>query len=73
MLWTRLLRMKFVVLTFIVLILASLGSALFFLVRDQGKSTRTVKALAVRVALSIALFVLLLVGYKLGLIRGRLL
>jgi len=64
--------MRFVVLAFIVLILASLGSALFFLVRDQGQSTRTVKALAVRVALSIGLFLLLILGYKLGLITGRL-
>lgn len=65
--------MRFVVLAFIVLILASLGSALFFLVRDQGKSTRTVKALAVRVALSLGLFLLLMAGYKFGLITGRLL
>jgi hypothetical protein len=64
--------MRFVVLAFIVLILASLGSALFFLVRDKGQSTRTVKALAVRVALSITLFLLLMAGYKLGLITGRL-
>jgi hypothetical protein len=63
--------MRFLVLAFIALILASLGSALFFLVRDKGQSTRTVKALAVRVALSIALFVLLMLGYKLGFIPGR--
>jgi hypothetical protein len=64
--------MRIVVLAFIALILASLGSALFFLVRDKGQSTRTVKALAVRVALSIALFLLLMIGYKLGFIPGRL-
>jgi hypothetical protein len=63
--------MRLLVLAFIALILASLGSALFFLVRDKGQSTRTVKALAVRVALSIALFVLLMLGYKLGFIPGR--
>ena len=64
--------MRILVLAFIGLILASLGSALFFLVRDKGQSTRTVKALAVRVALSIALFLLLMIGYKLGFIPGRL-
>ncbi len=64
--------MRFVVFAFIILILASLGSALFFLIRDKGQSTRTVKALAIRVALSIGLFLLLMVGYKLGLINGRL-
>ena len=64
--------MRIVVLAFIALILISLGSALFFLVRDKGQSTRTVKALAVRVALSLALFLLLMIGYKLGFIPGRL-
>jgi hypothetical protein len=64
--------MRILVLAIIGLILASLGSALIFLVRDKGQSTRTVKALAVRVALSIALFLLLMIGYKLGFIPGRL-
>jgi hypothetical protein len=64
--------MRILVLALIGLILASLGSALFFLVRDKGQSMRTVKALAVRVALSLLLFLLLMVGYKLGLIPGRL-
>ncbi|HLB16950.1 MAG TPA: twin transmembrane helix small protein [Burkholderiales bacterium] len=64
--------MRILVLAIIALILISLGSALFFLVRDKGQSTRTVKALAVRVALSIALFLLLMIGYKLGFIPGRL-
>jgi formate/nitrite transporter FocA (FNT family) len=64
--------MRILVLAIIALILISLGSALFFLVRDKGQSTRTVKALAVRVALSLALFLLLMIGYKLGFIPGRL-
>jgi hypothetical protein len=64
--------MRILVLALIGLILASLGSALFFLVRDKGQSMRTVKALAVRVALSLALFLLLMIGYKLGFIPGRL-
>ena len=64
--------MRILVLAIIALILVSLGSALFFLVRDKGQSTRTVKALAVRVALSLALFLLLMIGYKLGFIPGRL-
>jgi FtsH-binding integral membrane protein len=60
---------RYVVLAFVVLILASLFSGLFFLVRDQGRSKRTVKALTVRVALSLALFLLLLAGYYFGLIK----
>ena len=60
--------MKIVILLFLLVIVGSLGSALFYLVRDKGTSTRTVKALAVRVALSVTLFVLLMLGYYFGLI-----
>jgi hypothetical protein len=60
--------MKVLVLVFLALILASLGSALYTMIRDRGHSQRTVRALTVRVALSIALFVLLLAGYATGII-----
>ena len=61
--------MKIIVAAAFILILASLGSALVFLMRDKGKSNRTVKALAFRVGFSITLFALLLVAYKLGWIQ----
>ena len=57
-----------VVVLFLVAILASLGSALYFLIQDKGATTRTVKALTLRVALSIILFTLLLLGFYFGLI-----
>ena len=58
--------MKILVILFLVAIVGSLGSALFFMVRDQGKSKRTVKALTVRVGLSLTLFILLMAGYYFG-------
>ncbi|KQN79265.1 MULTISPECIES: twin transmembrane helix small protein [unclassified Duganella] len=61
--------MKIVVAIAFVLIIGSLGSALFFLMRDKGKSNNTVRSLAVRVGLSITLFVMILVAYKLGYIQ----
>ncbi len=64
--------MKIVVIIFLLLILASLGSALFYLVTDRGQSKRTARALALRVGLSVTLFLLLMAGYYLGLIPGRL-
>jgi hypothetical protein len=64
--------MRFIVLVFVAFILFSLFSALYFLLKDKGTSTRTVKALTVRVLLSITLFALLLLGFKLGLITQRL-
>ncbi len=64
--------MKIVVIIFLLLILASLGSALFFLVTDRGQSKRTARALALRVGLSVTLFLLLMAGYYFGLIPGKL-
>jgi hypothetical protein len=49
-------------------IVVSMGSALFFLVKDKGQSTRTLHALTVRIGVSIALFALLFVLWGLGLI-----
>ncbi len=59
---------KIIIVFMLVLILASLFSALFYLMKDNGEVERTVKSLTVRIALSIGLFVLLLISFKLGLI-----
>lgn len=64
--------MKLLVILFLVLIITSLGSALLFLVKDRGNGNRTVKALALRVGLSIALFLMLMIGYATGVITTRL-
>ncbi len=64
--------MRYVVIAALLLILASLGSALVFVVRDRSGSMRAVKALAFRVGLSIALFLFLMAAYHFGLIPGRL-
>ncbi len=63
--------MKLVVILILLGIVGSLGSALVYLFRDDNNSRRTVRALTWRVSLSVALFVLLLVGYWLGLIQPR--
>lgn len=60
--------MRIFVIVILVLIVGSLGSALWFLIRDKGNSERTVKALTVRISLSIGLFLLLMAGYYFGLI-----
>jgi hypothetical protein len=65
--------MRIVVIGFLIAIVASLASALVFLFRDQGRdSKRMVKALALRVGLSIMLFILLAAGYYSGLITDKL-
>jgi hypothetical protein len=50
-------------------IIASLGSGLFALVNDKGKSKRLVNSLTVRITLSVLLFVLLIIAYMNGLIQ----
>jgi len=61
---------KLVVILLLLGVLASLFSGLFFVYRDRGEGPRAVKALTLRIALSIALFVLLMLGYRLGWIAG---
>ena len=58
--------MRYVVIVAFILIIASLVSALVFMMKDKGKSDRTVTALAMRVGFSITLFLLILLAYKLG-------
>ncbi len=64
--------MRIIVILFLIAIVGSLASALYFLVADRGGSRRTVKALALRVGLSLTLFLLLMAGYYFGLIPGKL-
>ncbi|HTP96320.1 MAG TPA: twin transmembrane helix small protein [Burkholderiales bacterium] len=60
--------MRIIVILFLAFILLSLGSALYFLIKDKGQSDRTVKALTVRVVLSVTLFALLMLGFYFGII-----
>jgi urea transporter len=58
--------MKIIVAIAFILIIGSLASALVFLMKDKGKTNRTVHALALRVGFSVTLFILILIAYKLG-------
>ena len=64
---------KYLVIAILVLILISLGKALFHLSssREPGNSAKMVKALAWRIGLSVLLFVLLLIGYTQGWIEPQ--
>lgn len=52
----------------LIAIVVSLGSGLVFLFRDRSESRRTVRALTVRIALSVGLFLLILLGMATGMI-----
>lgn len=64
--------MKFLVALAFVVIIGSLGTALYFMLRkdSEGKlrGNRMVRALALRVGLSILLFLSILIAWKLGFI-----
>jgi hypothetical protein len=62
--------MKWIIAFAFVLIIGSLGSALFFLMRDKGRTRNTARALAVRVGLSVALFVFILLAHQAGWIQS---
>jgi hypothetical protein len=59
---------RWFILFVIVLIVASLFSGLFFLVKDRGETDRTVRALTVRIGLSVALVAILGVCFYLGIL-----
>ncbi|MDE2129193.1 hypothetical protein GALL_239500 [mine drainage metagenome] len=58
--------MDIIVVIAFILILASLFSGLYFVMKDKGKSNRAVNALTFRIGFSILLFLFILVSYKLG-------
>ncbi|MEY3654574.1 MAG: hypothetical protein RL739_2744 [Pseudomonadota bacterium] len=65
--------MKWIVALGFLAIIGSLGTALFFMMRDgrdgQAKTSNMVKALAMRVGFSIVLFLCVLLAWKLGYIQ----
>ncbi|MHC8441057.1 MAG: twin transmembrane helix small protein [Candidatus Eutrophobiaceae bacterium] len=60
---------KIVLLLILGAILLSLSSGMVFLVKDQGRTDRTRNALTIRIVLSLLLFVMLFIGYRLGWIQ----
>ena len=62
---------KLPVILLLIFILASLFQGMYYLAKDDGKSdkTRVVRALTLRIVLSLLLFALLSVGYLTGLIQ----
>jgi Protein of unknown function (DUF2909) len=64
--------MRYVVIAMLVMIVASLAWALVFITKGRDDPKRMAKALTVRIALSVGLFLMLMAGYYFGLIPGRL-
>ncbi len=62
--------MKWIIAAGFVLIIGSLASALVFLIRDRGRTRNTMRALGLRVGLSIALFLFILFAHWMGWIQS---
>jgi len=60
---------KTIVVVLLLIVVLSLGSALYHLVSHKGSSDKLVKSLTWRIGLSVFIFVLLLVGQAIGLIQ----
>ena len=64
--------MRWLVIICLVAIVVSMGSALVFLYRGrEGGSKRMLRALQIRVGLSVGLFLFLMLSYKFGLIGAQ--
>ena len=64
--------MRWLVILCLVAIVVSMASALVFLYRGrEGGSKRMLRALQIRVGLSVGLFLILMISYKFGLIGSQ--
>ncbi|PSJ18419.1 DUF2909 domain-containing protein [Nitrosomonas supralitoralis] len=57
--------MKIFAAVLFLLILYSLGSALYYMYKDKGHSTRMVKSLSIRIGLSLFLFIIMMIATRL--------
>lgn len=62
--------MKIFVVIGFVLIIASLASAMVFLIRDRGRTRNVARALGFRVGFSVLLFLLILFAHAMGWIQS---
>ncbi len=60
---------KAIIIGLLLFVIFSMGQALTYLVKDEGKSDRVVNALTRRIAVSVLIFILLLIGQAVGLIQ----
>ena len=60
---------KIVIIVLLLAIIISLASGMFFMVRDKGRTHRTVTSLTFRITISVVLFIMLFVGHSTGLIK----
>jgi succinate dehydrogenase/fumarate reductase cytochrome b subunit len=60
---------KLIIVAFLVVILYNLGAGLYYMISDKGQTDRTVNALTRRIALSVGLILLIILGIWTGVIK----
>jgi len=63
--------LKIIAVLFFLFIVYSLASALFYMVKDKGQSTRMLKSLTLRIGLSVVLFIILMTGYYFDILPAK--
>ena len=63
--------MRIVILVLLLAVVASLFSGLYFVYKDKGNSNRAVISLTIRIGLSLLVFAILMLSYKMGWIGER--
>jgi hypothetical protein len=62
--------MKWIIPIVLLMIVASLGSALYYMMKVRGNSPKMVRSLMLRIGLSLALFIGILLAHYFGLIQA---
>lgn len=62
---------KLTIIAFLAFIVLNLGAALFYMLRDRGRSTKTLTSLKLRVGASLLFVVLLILARVFGLLSGN--
>ena len=62
--------MKWIIPVALLMIVGSLGSALYFMMKDKGGSSRMVQSLMLRIGLSIVMILGILIAHYLGYIEA---
>ncbi len=63
--------MRIVIFVLLLAVVASLFSGLYFVYKDKGNSNRAVVSLTIRIGLSLLVFAILMLSYKMGWIGAR--
>ena len=63
--------MKILIVVILLFIIFSLGQAMYYMIKGKGQSKNTVRFLTVRIAVSFALFLFIILALKMGWLQAH--